>query len=98
MKGTPARFADYKTAVASSLLLATVAADADAQGLAKAKGFLNSLKDNLLAFVPIIAICAGLVLVILYWFNVIQKEGFIKWIVGLIIAGSVAEIVALFVT
>ncbi|OOX22852.1 conjugal transfer protein [Xanthomonas campestris pv. azadirachtae] len=97
MKGTPARFADYKTAVASSLLLATVAADADAQGLAKAKGFLNSLKDNLLAFVPIIAICAGLVLVILYWFNVIQKEGF-KWIVGLIIAGSVAEIVALFVT
>ncbi|MBV6851724.1 TrbC/VirB2 family protein [Xanthomonas euvesicatoria] len=98
MKGTPAHFADYKTAVASSLLLAIVAADADAQGLAKAKGFLNSLKDNLLSFVPIIAICAGLVLVILYWFNVIQKEGFIKWIVGLIIAGSVAEIVALFVT
>ncbi len=49
------------------------------------------------SLVPIIAICAGLVLVILYWFNVIQKEGFIKWIVGLIIAGSVAEIVALFV-
>ncbi|MBD4872872.1 hypothetical protein GUF86_01890, partial [Xanthomonas citri pv. citri] len=79
-------------------LLATARSGGITQGLAKAKGFLNSLKDNLLSFVPIIAICAGLVLVILYWFNVIQKEGFIKWIVGLIIAGSVAEIVALFVT
>ncbi|KPL47549.1 conjugal transfer protein [Xanthomonas axonopodis] len=97
MKGT-ARFAYYRTAVASYLLLAFVAADAHAQGLAKAKGFLTLLKDNLLAFIPIIAICAGLVLVMLYWFNVIQKEGFIKWIVGLIFAGSVSEIVALFVT
>lgn len=98
MKGTAARFSGYKTAVASSLLLAFIAADAHAQGLTKAKGFLTTLKDNILAFIPIIAVLAGLVLVILYWFNVIQKEGFIKWIVGLIIAGSVAEIVALFVT
>lgn len=98
MKGTSVRFTDYKAAIASSLLLTFIAADAHAQGLAKAKGFLTSLKDNLMTFIPIIAICAGLILVILYWFNIIQKEGFIKWIVGLIIAGSIAEIVALFVT
>ena len=98
MKGTAARFTEFKNAFAAMLLLAAISTDAHAQGLTKARGFLNTLKDNLLAFIPIIAICAGLVLVILYWFNVIQKEGFIKWIVGLIIAGSVAEIVALFVT
>lgn len=98
MKGTAARFSGYKTALASSLILAFIAADAHAQGLTKGKGFLNALKDNLQVFIPIIGTYAGLVLVILYWFNVIRKEGFINWIVGLMIAGSVGEIVALFVT
>ncbi|MDO0860598.1 TrbC/VirB2 family protein [Xanthomonas campestris pv. campestris] len=98
MKGIYARFVDYKASFATSIFLVLAASDAQAQGLTKAKGFLTSLKENMLAFIPIIAVIAGLILVALYWFDIIRKDSFIKWIVGLIIAGSISEIVALFVT
>lgn len=77
-------------------LLASTAADA--QGLQKAQGFLTSIQTNLTTFIPIIAVIAGLILVVMYWFHVIEKQGFMRWIIGLIIAGSVAEIVAMFVS
>lgn len=92
-----ARFSTYKAAVAATLALLLAAPAAHAQGLARATGFLESVRDQLTVWIPIIAVIAGLCLVVAYWFNMIQKDTFIKWLVGLIIAGSILEIVALFV-
>lgn len=86
------------SAVSAVLLAALFATTAHAQGLQKAQGFLTTLRDNLTTFVPIIAVIAGLILVIMYWFRVVEKETFMRWIVGLIIAGSITEIVAMFVS
>lgn len=81
-----------------ALLLSAVTAPAFAGGLQKAKGFLQSIQQNLTTFIPIIAVISGLILVVCYWFRVVEKETFGRWIVGLIIAGSITEIVAMFVT
>jgi len=83
------RFAAYLTFLAIPA--------AQAQGLAKATSFIENIRDQLTTWIPIIAVIAGLLLVVGYWFNMIQKDTFIKWLVGLIIAGSILEIVALFV-
>jgi len=80
-----------------SLMLALVSSMAQAQGLSKTTSFLENIRDQLTLWIPIIAVIAGLLLVIAYWFHMIQKDTFIRWLVGLIIAGSILEIVALFV-
>lgn len=97
MNAILARFSTHKAAFAAALVLALAAPAAHAQGLARATSFLESIRDQLTVWIPIIAVIAGLILVVAYWFNMIQKDTFIKWLVGLIIAGSVLEIVALFV-
>ncbi|CAZ15908.1 TrbC/VirB2 family protein [Xanthomonas albilineans] len=84
-----------------SLLLSVVTTPAFAQatgGLQKAKGFLQSIEQNLTTFIPIIAVISGLILVVCYWFRIVEKETFGRWIVGLIIAGSIGEIVAMFLS
>jgi len=86
----------YKS-LAPILLFALAVPMAHAQGLTKATGFLDSISSQLKVWIPVIAVISGLALVIAYWFNMIQKDTFIRWLVGLIIAGSVTEIVALFV-
>jgi len=87
----------FKPAMLAVLACTLAVPSAHAQGLAKATSFLENIRDQLTVWIPIIAVIAGLVLVIAYWFNMIQKDTFIKWLVGLIIAGSILEIVALFV-
>lgn len=86
------------SAVFALLLTTFFSTAASAQGLTKAQGFLTTIQTNLTTFIPIIAVIAGLILVIMYWFRVVEKDTFMRWIVGLIIAGSITEIVALFVS
>jgi len=86
----------YKT-LAPILFFALAVPMAHAQGLTKATGFLESISSQLKVWIPIVAVISGLALVVAYWFNFIQKDTFIRWLIGLIIAGSVTEIVALFV-
>jgi len=97
MNAIISRFSTQKFSVAAALFFALIAPVAHAQGLSKATSFLENIRDQLTLWIPIIAVIAGLVLVIAYWFNMIQKDTFIRWLVGLIIAGSILEIVALFV-
>lgn len=97
MNKIAARFSAYKAAVAAAMVLALAAPTAHAQGLARATSFLETIRDQLVVWIPIVAVIAGLILVVAYWFNMIQKDTFFKWLIGLIIAGSILEIVALFV-
>jgi len=97
MRTLTAWFSTRKTALAAHAALAFAIPSAQAQGLAKATSFIENIRDQLTIWIPIIAVIAGLLLVVGYWFNMIQKDTFIKWLVGLIVAGSILEIVALFV-
>jgi len=90
-------FSATKFSAVLMALCALITPIAHAQGLAKATGFLETIRDSLTVLVPIVAVIAGILLVMAYWFRMIEKDTFIRWLVGLIIAGSVAEIVALFV-
>jgi len=91
------RFSIHKISAVFVVLGALIAPATHAQGLAKATGFLETIRDSLSTLVPIVGIIAGILLVMAYWFRMIEKDTFIRWLVGLIIAGSVTEIVALFV-
>jgi len=97
MNAIASRFSTQKFSIGAALFFALITPMVHAQGLSKATSFLENIRDQLTLWIPIIAVIAGLVLVIAYWFNMIQKDTFIRWLVGLIIAGSILEIVALFV-
>jgi len=66
--------------------------EAHAQGLQKAKGVLDIIKNEILSIVPIVAVIALICLGIGYAMNSVQKETFMRWAVGLIIVGSAAQI------
>lgn len=89
-------FLNTRNAVSAVLLSMLFAPAVHAQGLSKAKGFLETLRDELTTIVPIVAVIAIILAGAAYWFNIVQKETFIKILVGLIIVGSAAQIVAIF--
>ncbi|MBV6273737.1 conjugal transfer protein [Alcaligenaceae bacterium CGII-47] len=64
-------------------------------GLAKAQTTLTIIKDNLLIILPIAAIIIGLIIVVLYMAEIMRKDDMVRWLIGLVVAGSIAEIVAL---
>ncbi|WP_336294008.1 VirB2 family type IV secretion system major pilin TrwL [Bartonella sp. CB169] len=63
-----------------------------ANGLDKAKGVLEKLRDGLKAIIPIAATVILLCLAVSYAGRFIEKSTFIRWAIGVIIAGSAAEI------
>jgi hypothetical protein len=69
-----------------------------AGGLSKAKGIMDQFKTELLTIIPIIAVIALILLGIGYATKHVEKSTFIRWAIGIIIAGSSAEITALFFT
>jgi len=82
----------------SALTLAGASRAALAQstgGLAKAQTTLTIIKDNLLIILPIAAIIIGLIIVVLYMAEIMRKDDMVRWLIGLVVAGSIAEIVAL---
>lgn len=85
-----------RNTVSAALLSMLLTPVAMAQGLSEARGFLETLQDELTTIIPIVAVIAILIAAAGYWFNIIQKDTFIKILVGLIIAGSAVQIVAMF--
>ena len=65
-------------------------------GLSKAKGILETFRDELLTIIPIVAIIALVALGIGYATKFVEKDTFVRWAIGIIIAGSAAQITALF--
>ena len=77
-----------------SLSLAPAACAATG-GLAKAQTTLQMIKDNLELILPIAAVIIGLIIVVLYMAEIMRKDDMVRWLIGLVIAGSIGEIVAL---
>lgn len=85
-------------ALYAGLTLAATSELAQAQGLQKAKGVMESFKVELTGIIPTIAVIALLALGIGYATKFVEKDTFVRWGIGIIIAGSAAQLTALFFT
>ncbi|WP_375615768.1 VirB2 family type IV secretion system major pilin TrwL [Bartonella sp. AP58NXGY] len=65
---------------------------AQAQGLENAKKALGEFKKELTTIIPIAAAVILLCLAIGYAGRYIEKDTFVRWAIGVIIAGSAAEL------
>lgn len=92
-----AAVANKAIAVALTLAVSTQVAMAQG-GLAKAKGVMESFKVELTDIIPTIAVIALLALGIGYATKFVEKDTFVRWGIGIIIAGSAAQLTALFFT
>lgn len=78
-----------------SLLAFLLFADtARAGGLSKATGVLEGFKSDILVIVPIVAFIALVLFGVGYATKFVEKDTFVRWGIGIVIAGSAAEIVA----
>lgn len=84
--------------VALSLVVTTEVAMAQTGGLAKAKSVMESFKTELTDIIPTVAVIALLALGIGYATKFVEKDTFVRWAIGIIIAGSAAQLTALFFT
>lgn len=80
---------------AASMLMVLTSPAMAAGGLAKAQSTLQMIKDNLELILPIAAVIIGLIIVVLYMAEIMRKDDMVRWLIGLVIAGSIGEIVIL---
>ncbi|GAB5040696.1 hypothetical protein BHOIPH791_06400 [Bartonella henselae] len=80
------------TVAAFTVFLMTHPVYAQAQGLKNAGDVLKKLQTELKAIIPIAAAVILLCLAIGYAGRYIEKDTFVRWSVGVIIAGSAAEL------
>ena len=83
---------------AAALLLFGITQTASAQsigGLSRAQTTLQTLRDNLDVILPIAAIIIGIIIFVLYSAEVMRKDDAIRWGIGVLLAGSAAELVVL---
>lgn len=66
-------------------------------GLAKTTSALTKFRDNMYIIVPIIAVIAGIILGVMYASDLIRKDTLWNWLIGVVIVGSIAEVVALII-
>lgn len=85
------------TASVFGLLITTEMAMAQG-GLTKPKQVMETFKEELITIIPTIAVIALLSLAIGYATKFVEKDTFVRWAIGIIIAGSAAQITALFLT
>jgi len=64
-------------------------------GLSKTQTALQTLKSNLDIILPIAAVIIGIIIFVLYSAEVLRKDDAIRWGVGVLLAGSAAELVVL---
>ena len=84
-----------RTCLAAMLTVLTTPTMAASGGLAKAQSTLQLIKDNLEIILPIAAVIIGLIIVVLYMAEIMRKDDMVRWLIGLVIAGSIGEIVVL---
>ena len=82
-------------AAAVTVLAARPAA---AQGLQKAQGILETLQQELTTIVPVVAAIILLCLGVAYAGRFIEKDTFVRWAIGVIIAGSAVQITSMLFT
>ncbi|WP_413154179.1 VirB2 family type IV secretion system major pilin TrwL [Bartonella sp. cb54] len=63
--------------------------------LTTAKTALEGLRDDIIGLIPIAATIILLCLAIFYAGRYIEKDTFLRWSIGVVIAGSAAQIVTL---
>ena len=85
-----------KPVTALFLAVAGTTAQAQTGGLTRARTALEKLRDNITLIIPIIAVIACVLIGMLYAADMIRKETLWNWMVGIVIAGSAAELVAMF--
>ena len=81
--------------VASTTLLMQNVVMAQAGGLKKAETALSTFRDNLYVILPIAAVVIGVIIAVLYAAEIMRKDDAVRWGIGVILAGSIAEIVVL---
>lgn len=64
-------------------------------GLSRARTTLQTLSDNLDIILPIAAVIIGVIIFVLYAAEVMRKDDAIRWGIGVLLAGSTAELVVL---
>ena len=64
-------------------------------GLSRARTTLQTLSDNLDIILPIAAVIIGVIIFVLYAAEVMRKDDAIRWGIGVLLAGSAAELVVL---
>jgi len=64
-------------------------------GLSRAQTTLQTLRDNLDVILPIAAVIIGVIIFVLYAAEVMRKDDAIRWGIGVLLAGSAAELVVL---
>ncbi len=88
----------FTRTLATLWILAAVHQGALAQsmgGLSRAQTTLQTLKDNLDVILPIAAVIIGVIIFVLYSAEVMRKDDAIRWGIGVLLAGSAAELVVL---
>lgn len=84
----------YQSAVL--VMFTTGVAQAQVGGLTKARTSLELFRDNLYIILPIACVVIGLVIWVLYAAEIMRKDDAVRWGIGVLGAGSVAELVVLF--
>ncbi|MCZ4328484.1 TrbC/VirB2 family protein [Castellaniella denitrificans] len=64
-------------------------------GLSKAKTTLEALRDQLDIILPIAAVIIGVIIAVLYSAEIMRKDDAVRWGIGVVVAGSVGELVVL---
>lgn len=91
------RLAKKMGVLTSGLTAAAVTSSpAAAQGLSKAKGAFETIESEIMIIIPVVAAIALILAGIGYATKFLEKDTFIRWAVGIIIIGSVSEVIALF--
>lgn len=75
---------------------AVLAVPAHAAGLSKAKGILDQFLDQMLTIIPVVATITLICFGIAYAAKFLEKDTFVRWAIGIIIAGSASELTAWF--
>ncbi|VEJ44497.1 VirB2 family type IV secretion system major pilin TrwL [Bartonella vinsonii] len=86
------------TAAAITVFLTAHPICAQAQNLENAKNVLTTFKTELGKIIPVAAAVILLCLAIGYAGRYIEKDTFVRWAIGVVIAGSAAEIANLLFT
>jgi type IV secretory pathway VirB2 component (pilin) len=86
----------HKWLLNSLAILAFLPTAVHAQGLTKAKSVLETFRDELTTIIPIIGVIALIMLGIGYATRMVEKDTFVRWAIGIVLAGSAAQITAMF--
>ncbi len=78
-----------------AMVVGGAAASAEAQGLSRARTTLQNFQQELLLFVPIVAVVSLIVLAVLWGLRVIHFRTLAQWGGGVLLVGCASQLVAM---